>query len=247
MVKQMLLPMKERIQLSDALFEKYGTDPSFLKRLTYLRKKYFWIFVTKGAALLKRLIDVLVSLTTLLLLSPLFLLIALLLRIQNNGPIFYVSDRVGLWGREFRFYKFRSMRPNAAAEKETLLTQSGEKQHKRFKMRKDPRITWLGTILRKTSLDEFPQFWNVLIGDMSLVGPRPPLPEEVALYTLEERRRLDVKPGLTCFWQVSGRSEIPFDKQVQLDIRYIESQSIWLDLKLLIKTIPAVLLGKGAY
>jgi lipopolysaccharide/colanic/teichoic acid biosynthesis glycosyltransferase len=114
-------------------------------------------------------------------------------------------------------------------------------------MRHDPRITPLGRLMRKTSLDELPQLWNVLKGDMSLVGPRPHLPEEVAQYTLAQRRRLDVKPGITCIWQVSGRSEIPFSKQVDLDLEYIESQSLWLDFKILLQTIPAVLAGKGAY
>ena len=116
-----------------------------------------------------------------------------------------------------------------------------------FKIKRDPRITWIGRILRKTSMDELPQLWCVLKGEMSLVGPRPPLPEEVSLYILQDRSRLDVTPGLTCIWQVSGRSEIPFSSQVKLDREYIESQSFWLDLKLLLKTIPAVILGRGAY
>jgi len=114
-------------------------------------------------------------------------------------------------------------------------------------MKRDPRVTWIGRIIRKFSIDELPQLWNVLIGDMSLVGPRPPVPAEVEQYTLSDRRRLDVIPGLTCIWQVSGRSNIPFDRQVELDVQYIESRSIWLDTKLLFKTIPAVLTGRGAY
>ena len=116
-----------------------------------------------------------------------------------------------------------------------------------FKMKKDPRITWIGRIIRRTSIDELPQLWCVLKGDMSLVGPRPPVPREVALYTLQDRRRLDVIPGLTCIWQVEGRGDIPFDEQVQMDMAYIESQSFWFDIKLLLKTVPAVLTGKGAY
>jgi lipopolysaccharide/colanic/teichoic acid biosynthesis glycosyltransferase len=116
-----------------------------------------------------------------------------------------------------------------------------------FKMKRDPRITWIGRIISKLSIDETPQLWNVFNGHMTLVGPRPPLPSEVEKYTLHDRRRLDVKPGLTCIWQVSGRGDIPFQEQVELDIEYIESQSLWLDLKLLVKTVPAVLLGRGAY
>ena len=120
-------------------------------------------------------------------------------------------------------------------------------EYKRYKLKNDPRITFFGKFLRKTSIDELPQLWCVLKGDMTLVGPRPPLPEEVSNYTLEERKRLDIKPGLTCIWQVSGRSEIPFEGQVQLDIQYIESQNFWMDLKILLQTIPAVIFGKGAY
>jgi lipopolysaccharide/colanic/teichoic acid biosynthesis glycosyltransferase len=114
-------------------------------------------------------------------------------------------------------------------------------------MKKDPRITWIGRIIRKLSIDELPQLWCVLKGDMALVGPRPPLPREVALYSLSDRRRLDVLPGLTCIWQVEGRGDIPFPEQVEMDVRYIESQSLWFDIVLLLKTVPAVLTGKGAY
>jgi lipopolysaccharide/colanic/teichoic acid biosynthesis glycosyltransferase len=116
-----------------------------------------------------------------------------------------------------------------------------------FKMKRDPRITPIGRIIRKLSIDELPQLWLVVTGDLSLVGPRPPVPREVARYTLADRRRLSVKPGLTCIWQVTGRSEIPFERQVELDVEYIQSQSVWLDLRLLLKTVPAVLLGRGAY
>jgi hypothetical protein len=116
-----------------------------------------------------------------------------------------------------------------------------------FKMKRDPRVTWIGRIIRKLSIDELPQLWCVLKGDMSLVGPRPPVPREVEEYSLSDRRRLDVKPGLTCFWQVQGRGNIPFPQQCRLDVEYIESQSLWLDIKLLVQTVPAVLLGRGAY
>jgi lipopolysaccharide/colanic/teichoic acid biosynthesis glycosyltransferase len=114
-------------------------------------------------------------------------------------------------------------------------------------MKRDPRITWIGRIIRRLSIDELPQLWNVFAGDMTLVGPRPPLPSEVAQYTLRDRRRLDVTPGLTCLWQIGGRSDIPFPQQVQLDIEYIESRSLWLDISILVRTVPAVLLGRGAY
>jgi lipopolysaccharide/colanic/teichoic acid biosynthesis glycosyltransferase len=136
---------------------------------------------------------------------------------------------------------------NAEVLKDGMLEQSHHQDSITFKMKKDPRITWVGGIIRKTSIDELPQIWNVLKGEMSIVGPRPPLPKEVARYTLSDRRRLDVKPGLTCIWQVSGRGDIPFSQQVKLDAEYVESQSLWVDLKILVKTIPAVLLGRGAY
>jgi lipopolysaccharide/colanic/teichoic acid biosynthesis glycosyltransferase len=139
------------------------------------------------------------------------------------------------------------MVPEADKKRESLLPYALHPEEKTFKIKRDPRITWIGRIIRKWSLDELPQLWCVLKGEMSLVGPRPPLPQEVEKYTLQERRRLDVRPGLTCIWQVSGRSEIPFSKQVALDVQYIESQSFWLDFKLLLKTIPAVILGRGAY
>jgi len=136
---------------------------------------------------------------------------------------------------------------NAEKLKDALLAQSDLKDSVTFKMKRDPRVTWIGRIIRKFSIDELPQLWCVLKGDMTLVGPRPPVPREVAAYTLADRRRLDVTPGLTCFWQVSGRSDIAFPQQVQLDVQYIESQSLWVDFVVLLKTIPAVLLGKGAY
>jgi lipopolysaccharide/colanic/teichoic acid biosynthesis glycosyltransferase len=155
---------------------------------------------------------------------------------------------VGQWGREFRFPKFRSMVPDAEQQRAKVLAGN---QHGSmgitFKMKRDPRITKTGAILRKLSIDELPQLWCVLRGEMSLVGPRPPLPVEVERYALCDRRRLEVKPGLTCIWQVSGRSELPFEQQSRLDAQYIDSHSIVLDIVLLLKTIPAILGGRGAY
>jgi lipopolysaccharide/colanic/teichoic acid biosynthesis glycosyltransferase len=151
------------------------------------------------------------------------------------------------WGRLFQMYKFRSMRSGAERLAQGLAANNEMAGGVTFKMRDDPRTTAVGRVLRRGSIDELPQLWNVIKGEMSLVGPRPPLPSEVAKYSLAERRRLDVTPGITCIWQVSGRSEIPFDRQVELDVAYIESQSLSVDLKLLLKTIPAVLMGRGAY
>lgn len=247
MSKHKILQGAERQRLLNELQQRYEASSSFSKRFVYLRKKYTWILVVEGAKLLKRFIDILFSFILLILFSPVFVLIALLVFACDRGPIFYVTNRVGRWGKEFRFPKFRTMKVGAELLQDELMPYSEYKGGKAFKIKDDPRVTEIGRWLRRTSLDELPQLWSVLKGDMSLVGPRPPLPREVALYNLEERRRLEVNPGLTGIWQVSGRSEIPFEKQVKLDFQYIESQSFWLDVKILLQTIPAVILGKGAY
>ena len=239
----------ERVELMEGLLRRYGPKAGggFVNRGRFLWKKYSWIIVVGGAKVLKRVIDITVSAMALIVLSPLFLLVAGLIKLTDGGHVLFKQTRVGLWGREFTFPKFRSMVPKAEQMKDAILDQSDHVDSVTFKMKKDPRVTWIGRIIRKLSIDELPQLWCVLKGDMSLVGPRPPVPREVAEYTLADRRRLDVVPGLTCIWQVSGRGDIPFDEQVKLDVQYIDSQSIWFDCRLLLKTIPAVLLGKGAY
>jgi lipopolysaccharide/colanic/teichoic acid biosynthesis glycosyltransferase len=246
-VSKEILQGPERKRLLDALYAKYGEKSGMRQHWFYLRKKYSWLIIIAGAKFLKRTLDILVGGIFLLFFLPLMLIIALVIKLSDGGPIFYITNRVGKWGREFPFVKFRTMTVNADKQKESLLSQNESEGGVTFKIKKDPRITKFGRFLRKTSFDELPQLWSVIRGDMSLVGPRPPLVSEVEKYTLEERRRLDVKPGLTCIWQVSGRSDIPFAKQVKLDVEYIESQSLWLDIKLLLKTIPAVILGRGAY
>ena len=195
----------------------------------------------------KRLFDIVVSATALFLLSPLFMLVALLIRLDSKGPIFFSQNRVGKQGQKFRFWKFRSMDVNAEKHKAALIKLNKMQGGVLFKMENDPRITRVGRFIRKMSIDELPQLWNVLIGDMSLVGPRPPLPDEVAQYTPYQRRRLRVTPGITCIWQVSGRSNIPFVQQVEMDLKYIANQSVWYDMVLLLKTIPAVLKARGAF
>jgi lipopolysaccharide/colanic/teichoic acid biosynthesis glycosyltransferase len=206
-----------------------------------------WESTIMFSYLLKRLLDMSVSIAALLLLAPLFLLTVCSIWIEDPGPVFYVQIRVGRNGRHFRFYKFRSMVINADKIKKELAAQNESSAGVIFKMKKDPRITKVGRIIRKFSIDELPQLINVLKGDMSLVGPRPPLPVEVAEYTLEQRKRLHVIPGITCLWQVSGRSDIPFTDQVRLDMQYIQSAGFLNDIRLLFKTIPAVLTGRGAY
>lgn len=237
----------ERTRLLNALYAQYAEKPSLRRKFHYWRKKYIWLLVIYSAKFIKRSLDIILSLSALILLSPVMLIIAIIIKCYDGGPVLYTAQRVGKWGCEFPFSKFRSMRVGADKQKAELQKQIETKELQRFKMQKDPRITPVGKFLRRTSLDELPQLWSILIGDMSLVGPRAPLPEEVANYTIEQRKRLDVTPGLTGIWQVSGRSDIPFQKQVTLDLEYIESQSIWLDIKLLLKTIPAVLFGRGAY
>ena len=193
----------------------------------------------------KRAADVILSAAALVLLSPLLFLLALLIRLTSPGPILYRQTRCGLGGRRFTLYKFRSMVANAdtlRAELETLNEMDGPV----FKVANDPRRTPLGRWLRRFSLDELPQLWNILRGDMSFVGPRPPLPEEVERYEPWQRRRLRMRPGLTCLWTLEGRSQLSFDRWIQLDLAYIDNWSPTLDWKILLKTIPLVIFGRGA-
>jgi len=195
---------------------------------------------------LKRLFDLVFSIVGLVLGIPLACLIALAIKLDSPGPVLFKQVRVGQGGRPFVFYKFRSMFVGAEGIKKEFL-HLNEMDGPVFKLFDDPRITQVGRFLRKSSLDELPQLINVLRGDMSLVGPRPPVPEEVRLYEPWQMRRLAVKPGITCLWQVSGRSIIGFDEWMRLDVQYIRNRSFLLDLKILLKTIPAVLSGTGAY
>ena len=212
------------------------------------RSKFLiWSLTIRLTMFVKRTFDIFASTVLLVVMSPLFATTALCISLESRGPVFYSQTRVGKDGRHFRFYKFRSMVVGAHAMKSQLMQHNESKDGVLFKMKKDPRITRVGRFIRKFSIDELPQLFNVLIGDMSLVGPRPATPDEVAQYTLEQRKRLHVVPGITCIWQISGRSEIPFEKQVQLDIEYIKSTNVLSDLVILLKTIPAVLSGKGAY
>lgn len=212
-----------------------------------MRKLWFWDVAVKAMHGLRRAFDIVGSLVGLILLSPIFLITAIAIKLEDPGPVFFTQTRVGRFGSTFPFYKFRSMYVDAEARKAELMAQNESGDGVIFKMKNDPRITRVGRIIRRFSIDELPQLLNVLKGDLALVGPRPPVPSEVADYTLEQRKRLHVKPGITCIWQVSGRSDIPFREQVQLDLQYIRSQSLWADILLLLKTIPAVLLGRGAY
>lgn len=195
---------------------------------------------------LKRTIDLLISLVGFILLLPLTALLVLAIKLESRGPVLFRQKRIGRDGQPFTLYKFRSMKPGAEEELPSL-TDLNQAQGIFFKMRDDPRITRVGRLLRRTSLDEFPQLLNVLRGEMSLVGPRPGLPQEVENYQEWHKKRWEVQPGLTGLWQVMGRSDLSFDEMVMLDLYYIENWSLWLDLKILLLTIPTVLTGRGAY
>jgi lipopolysaccharide/colanic/teichoic acid biosynthesis glycosyltransferase len=227
-------------------FSRAG-QPAWLIRLRIGAKRLAWVAVVRSAYLLKRTLDILLAGPLFILLLPIFGLLVLAIRLESPGPALFKQTRVGRWGQIFTMYKFRSMYMDAEARKAELLAENEMSGGVTFKMQRDPRITRIGRFIRKASIDELPQLWNVIKGDMSLVGPRPPVPAEVDEYSLSDRRRLEVTPGITCIWQVSGRSDIPFPEQVELDVRYIESQSLLTDLKLLWQTVPAVLFGRGAY
>ena len=223
-------------------------SPPLVNRLRARWTRLSWRWQTRRLAGLKRALDISLVVPALVLLAPLFAAVAVAIRMHDRGPVLFWQQRVGRDGRVFAFPKFRSMRVDAEAVRAEILAAN---QHGAdgvtFKMRRDPRITPVGRLIRRASIDELPQLWCVLRGEMSLVGPRPPLVDEVARYSLADRARLSVTPGLTCIWQVSGRSEIPFPEQVRMDVRYIQQQSIGTDVKLLIETVPAVIRGKGAY
>lgn len=198
-------------------------------------------------AISKKTFDFVASLLLILLLSPVFLIVAILIKLGSSGPVFFVSKRIGIKGLSFNFYKFRSMSENADELKDKLLEQNEVQDKVMFKIKKDPRVTRIGRLLRMYSLDELPQLFNVLKGDMSLVGPRPPLPNEVEKYSHNHIDRLSIKPGVTGLSQIRGRSDLSFSRWVRWDLWYVNNWSFWLDMKILLWTIPAVLKGKGAY
>jgi exopolysaccharide biosynthesis polyprenyl glycosylphosphotransferase len=238
-------------QLNALVLRRYGATQTIFGRgflnlhfqLQRLRAAWF----VQGTTFVKRTVDLVVGFSLLVLCSPLLLLIAILVKLEDGGPVLFAQRRVGQFGREFKMYKIRSMCLDAEKRLQELLAKNHHTDGVTFKIKDDPRITRVGKWLRKFSLDELPQFYNVLIGDMSMVGPRPPVPGEVSKYSLAQRRRLAIKPGITCFWQISGRAEIDFSGQVQLDVDYIENLSLWTDMKILARTVPAVISGKGAY
>lgn len=199
-----------------------------------------------GYRILKRSFDIIASVIGLIALSPIFLAVTIAIKWDDGGPVFYDQVRVGKNGRKFKMYKFRSMRVNAENEMEKLQEHS-EVDGAMFKMKNDPRVTRVGKFIRKTSIDEFPQLLNVLLGQMSIVGPRPPLPREVADYTQYDKQRLYVKPGCTGLWQVTARNSVGFQEMVNIDLDYIQRRSIWLDLKIIFKTVKVIFVPNEAY
>ena len=210
-----------------------------------VRRSWRWNGALGDAA--KRALDVAESAGLLAVAAPMFGLVALAIKLDSRGPVFFPQTRVGRNGRHFSMWKFRSMHADAERRKAELLARNHLDGNVLFKMRRDPRVTRVGRFIRRASIDELPQLWNVLKGDMSLVGPRPPLPSEVARYSHRDLRRLDAAPGITCLWQISGRSELPFPEQVRLDLEYIHTRSLAGDVSILARTIPAVVSAKGAY
>jgi exopolysaccharide biosynthesis polyprenyl glycosylphosphotransferase len=236
-------------KLLESVTDRYiGLESVVARHRTWLQLNSFLRLIASASTDVdKRLFDLVGAILLLIILSPVFLVIAVLIKLDSGGPVFFKQSRVGKWGKRFVMYKFRSMTWDAERRQGELVDKNEIPGGVIFKMKCDPRVTRVGRLVRRSSLDELPQLWNVLKGEMSLVGPRPPVPVEVASYSLHERRRLEVKPGITCTWQVSGRSQLPFRQQVALDVAYIESQSLWGDIKLLLRTVPAVLVGRGAY
>jgi exopolysaccharide biosynthesis polyprenyl glycosylphosphotransferase len=234
------------IRIIPEMFDRMATVFSFRNDLEYPCLQIVKTPLRGMNIYLKRYSDICSSLFLMVVLSPLFILLCLLIKLDSKGPMFFKQERIGKNGVPFRMVKFRSMHQEAEVMRATL-NKDNHVTGPAFKMRNDPRITKIGRTLRKYSLDELPQIWNVLKGEMSLIGPRPPLPEEVEKYTDYHWRRMDVRPGMTGLWQVSGRSNLNFEEWIDLDIYYIERWSLILEMKILFKTIPAVIKGTGAY
>ncbi len=230
------------------MLEKYASQ-SFKSPRTIQRMRLrliTWVIRNKINSNLKRVFDFILVCIALPFALPIMLMIAIAIKLDSPGPVFFKQERVGKWGQPFYCFKFRSMYIDAEARKAELMA-NNEADEVVFKIKNDPRVTRVGKLIRKASIDEIPQLFNVLKGEMSLVGPRPPVPYEVAQYQFDQLRRLDAVPGITGLQQVSGRSELSFKRWVELDLQYISEQSLLKDIEILLKTIPAVLTGRGAY
>jgi lipopolysaccharide/colanic/teichoic acid biosynthesis glycosyltransferase len=232
----------------DTKTEAIQRSRPIINRLKARRALALWWWRTNRRSISKRAIDLAAVTLGMVIAAPILLIVAFFIKAHDRGPVLFWQRRVGKDGKEFDFPKFRSMVVNAEqvrAAIESANHHGGDAVT--FKIKRDPRVTPIGRVIRRTSIDELPQLWCVLKGDMSLVGPRPALVSEVDRYTLKDRERLSVTPGLTCIWQVSGRSDIPFPEQVEMDLEYIRGHSLWSDIKLLLATLPAIIGGRGAY
>ncbi|MBT8145290.1 MAG: sugar transferase [Gammaproteobacteria bacterium] len=241
------LTFKDGNLLTPSQFFSRQPEPNAFQRLRCRLALSRWHSSLLTRKFNRRCLDLVGAGSGLLALSPLLLTTALLIRLESRGPILFRQTRIGLNGEEFVMYKFRSMSTDAEKQRAALEQQNESADGVLFKMKADPRITRVGRIIRRLSIDELPQLLNILKGDMSIVGPRPAIPGEVDQYDMQARKRLQAKPGLTCLWQISGRSELSFSQQVELDIRYLQSRSMTKDLKIIALTVPAVVTGKGAY
>jgi exopolysaccharide biosynthesis polyprenyl glycosylphosphotransferase len=208
--------------------------------------RFHTVRINEWELLAKRFIDIVISGLVIVLLGPFMTLIAFLIKLTSPGPVFFKQQRLGFHGRKFTLYKFRTMR-QGAQDALPKVNDVAEMDTPEFRAKKTRWITPLGRIMRKFSLDELPQFFNVLLGQMSLIGPRPTVPDEVEKYKAWQRRRFSMKPGITCLWQVNGRNNIGFEDWMKLDLEYLDNWSLWLDIKIMVKTIPVVLFGIGAY
>lgn len=237
--------MDIKVVEKDIKVKRSNNLPNKILTIKKRKESYQSISTNKNVSTSKTVFDKIGALVGIIIASPLALLIALAIKLEDGGPILFKQVRSGMNGRPFIFYKFRTMNVNAESQKNELLSLN-EMSGPVFKITDDPRVTLVGKFLRKTSMDELPQFYNVIKGDMSLVGPRPPLSSEVKQYKEWQYRRLSVKPGITCLWQINGRNNIDFDKWMKLDLYYIDNWSFWTDIKIILKTIPAILRCKGA-
>jgi len=235
------------LQEPERMWQRYVLgNPLFIYRVLFELAKERILNRKKIFSFSKRCFDFFASAFGLLILSPILLAISICIRSDTSGSIFYSQARIGKEGKAFKFWKFRSMVVGAHEQKSQVAELNESQGNVLFKIKNDPRVTRVGRVLRRFSLDELPQLWNVMKGDMSLVGPRPSLPEEAELYSTEDCKRFLVKPGITCYWQINGRSNLSFSQQIKLDKKYINERSFLTDFKILLKTIPAVISGNGA-
>jgi len=241
------LDEQARVEQAVEMFARQDfSTVGFRRRMRFSLELISWVLGIKLKQNAKRALDVVGASAVILLLWPVMLLTAVAIKLESPGPLIFCQPRVGKWGKPFPCYKFRSMYADAEERKKEMMALN-EADGPVFKMKHDPRATRVGRVIRKLSIDELPQLFNVLKGDMSLVGPRPPVPCEVEQYTFDQHRRLEAIPGITGLQQVSGRSDLDFKRWIAFDLEYIERQSFWFDIKILLKTAPTVLRGKGAY